>query len=909
MAETKSTKKNQPMLDPIAYRSDYPEEWIIWWTPATTEVTDKYVGEGTNNVYNPYNKDIMIADLDPNYQYGQPAKNINAVDDKYITTRNDNIASALYNEWKVSYNDVVNFLQWQQNWYNSTENDRATTISNVWNRLWQISADNKKEDTKADTSRMESDLNKDTSGVIYGKTTADSGNPEKGIQTSSDVNSAFKTMNEARIANVKTLLWMPPQQIAAALYSNTIPSDMQAMVDYQSYYPELWAEVQQYLKQYQWQDTVNAIASWADIPTNTNWTSAANNNIADFAADNAWYSSSMQDILKDVHQTLSSNTSASAANETMADIEEEMAVLNNRLKNLTKEANTVFKWDVPDYLVKAYVNNKTQEIQNQLSILSERYKYASSRYDKEVANAQWEKEYSLKERQVAVQEWQLALDAWKEKNGVSTTTTTTVNTNPTKSTSLSGRELPMTTHTRSEISAYIDQLVDMYNNWQIWNAQCWVWVQTYYLPFLWVSFGSISDRWNKLAMRNEWRDYTPQKWDIIIMASWTAPANWHMGIVTWITADGKVEYLDWNWLNGKKAEEPALRTIDPKSAKIQGYYNATKWFSEETASWSQWSDYDYTRFEQYRDATSETVKKAIAAEYWTTLQWMNNIVREALTNRNETVTDNPWELTWFDYVWLTDDQIADIEKKIWYNPNIEWELKKIIDKGIPTSWPAMQNVLKTVRAKDEKQLWQWIDHYQNKVNAEAAKAWEDILLLLAQLQNAYKDAGKLDEVTENWKTKIVFDTNITHWWGWHETWIKYEQLINQLLLNKVTEAREKWATFWQMTEYEWKILKDAASALKIKFWLWSSDESFSNAFFDLVDATWKLTNWTNTWPTASEWEKYVKQVKKESEWYMTWASTKEISKEDAQSWLNSWRQWWTTTWWRDDYVSNYSILQ
>ena len=188
MAETKSSKKNQPMLDPIAYRSNYPEEDIIWGEgKATRELNEKYIGEGANNIYNPYNKDITIADLDPNYQYGQPAKEIYAVDDSYITRRNDSIASALYNEWKVWYNDVVNFLQWQNNWYNSTEEDRAATISNIWNRLGQISSENPKEESKeADTSRMESDLNKDTSGVIYGKTTADSGNPEKGIQTSED---------------------------------------------------------------------------------------------------------------------------------------------------------------------------------------------------------------------------------------------------------------------------------------------------------------------------------------------------------------------------------------------------------------------------------------------------------------------------------------------------------------------------------------------------------------------------------------------------------------------------------------------------------------------------------------------------------------------------------------------------
>jgi hypothetical protein len=96
---------------------------------------------------------------------------------------------------------------------------------------------------------------------------------------------------------------------------------------------------------------------------------------------------------------------------------------------------------VPDYIVNAYINNRTQEIQDKLKVLSERYKYASNRYDKEVANAQanaqWEKEYDLKERQVKVQEDQMQLNWWKELNGISTTTPPTRNPNPKTSTSLS----------------------------------------------------------------------------------------------------------------------------------------------------------------------------------------------------------------------------------------------------------------------------------------------------------------------------------------------------------------------------------------------------------------------------------------------------------------------------------------
>lgn len=95
--------------------------------------------------------------MDPNYEYGQPAKEINAIDDKYITTRNDNIASALYNEGKTTRDDVVNFLQGQSNWFNSTDADRATTTENVWNRIGEFQKQNQQnEEQPAQQEQQES---------------------------------------------------------------------------------------------------------------------------------------------------------------------------------------------------------------------------------------------------------------------------------------------------------------------------------------------------------------------------------------------------------------------------------------------------------------------------------------------------------------------------------------------------------------------------------------------------------------------------------------------------------------------------------------------------------------------------------------------------------------------------------
>lgn len=58
---------------------------------------------------------------------------------------------------------------------------------------------------------------------------------------------------------------------------------------------------------------------------------------------NSTSSTNTADILKSVNSTLNSNDVASTASEQMASIENDMFNLQNRLKNLKREANTVFK--------------------------------------------------------------------------------------------------------------------------------------------------------------------------------------------------------------------------------------------------------------------------------------------------------------------------------------------------------------------------------------------------------------------------------------------------------------------------------------------------------------------------------------------------------------------------------------
>ena len=372
------------------------QQWQKGWMNA------KYTGEWVSNTYIEYNPDLTLADLDPNYLYWENARQQNRKEAGYIARRNDMIASALYNEWKVSREDVANFLSQQNEWMNSTEADRLNTIESVWKRLWQI----KPEEYQPDLSKAE-DIVKDTSGKIYWKTTAEEWNPKQWIDTLSDDNSVFKKMQEKQVKDVQDFVSQDYRNIATCVVEWTPYWDEQTWRDAQKYYPDFIAAVNEEVKRQRTQNAVNNISNWntdyvtSEMDTKKNSISSSVESMA------SQYSNSTKEtdsIKKDIENSVATNQTASEASDTMEKIEQEAAILKNRLKNLREEANSKFKWDAPDYLVNAYMNNKAQEIQNQLSILEDRYNAAYQRYTTQL-NEKWkQKQYDLEERQIKLQE-------------------------------------------------------------------------------------------------------------------------------------------------------------------------------------------------------------------------------------------------------------------------------------------------------------------------------------------------------------------------------------------------------------------------------------------------------------------------------------------------------------------------
>lgn len=583
MADKKNVQDElRQMTDPIVNREDYRIEWFdpsklqnadinisqygddssaknynnpsLWWWE-----NQKYTGENTLGSQVAYNPNATIEWLDPTYKYGQAAQMQNSAEANYIAKRNDEIASALYNAWKTSIQDVSDFLSWQEGWQYSNANERANTINAVWKRIGQIWEQNKEEtpEEKPEPNEdaikwMEEDLNKSTSGKLYGKTTADEWDPLNGITTLEDENSIYKKMNEARLQTFKNLEAMSDESIASAIISNSMSWDWQWMRDLMQYDYAKYERVKLAEKKMRWQMAVDAITNGKEDNSSVVDTTNTNTDLVNSAVSGASYATSATQLLQWIESILSSNDVASSAQELMQSIENDMAKLKNRMKNLRSEANTVFKWDTPDYLVNAYIANKTQEIQNQMSILEDRYNAAYTRYQSEVQQAQWQAEYDLKKQS-------LALEEYKAKNWTSSTT---------------NKKYSVAERNNNPTNMTVDFLKIMW-------AELWVdyevsddyfinsnWNKQYYWKLIWDPIErtiSILDKW----VANGKNPFTTTSWSYI-NELWLTKEKWmnmsHDEKVEmvkkrlpyeWGSMENMAYYLQQNWTDEKYDEQHA----------------------------------------------------------------------------------------------------------------------------------------------------------------------------------------------------------------------------------------------------------------------------------------------------------------------------------------------------------------
>lgn len=755
------------------------QQWQKWW------MNEKYTWEWVSNSYIEYNPDITLADLDPNYLYWENARQQNRKEAGYIARRNDMIASALYNEWKVSREDVANFLSQQNEWMNSTEADRLNTIESVWKRLWQIAP----EQPEVDLSKAE-DIVKDTSGKIYWKTTAEEWNPKAWIDTLADKNSVLTAMQEGRVQSVQDFVSQDYRNIAECIRSWATYWSEQTWRDAQQYYPDFIAAVNAEVKRLRTQENVQAIASgWkmttvADkVDTNTELTS--------YAVNNATSSTSATQLLKGIDSILESNDTAKSAQELMGSIEKDMATLKNRMQNLREEANKAFKWDVPDYMVNAYINNKSQEIQNQLSILEDRYNAAYNRYKTEVSNAQWEKEYELKERQVKIQEASQSLDEWKAKNGVTSSSSTSGWTWSAKMrTERNNNPTAMTTDVAKMLWGELG--VD----YEIWDAFVTASWQTLYTAKL---IGDPIETTIRLIDR-----WIANGIDPFYRANW----QWRWSYISsiWITKD--------KWVKMSPAEKA---DVIAKMLKHEwGSMENMLYYVENNDGWGEWN---------WWDGTYNPQDDAIYAKY---LSW------------NYT---KPWLETQTTAKWKTVSEF-DAEAHAWKNAQDEETQKRLESK--PSSWTrkdwasfSMEDTptFDTLTYDQQNIVYQLLNLNKNPNTLNKRQYWDDfekILSAVKEINPLWSDAQywEADKVRKEWNTSTKNGSNSRNW-------------------TAIATAKDIYDIAWEFGNAKWTDWNGMLNFLRSRL----SDEAYTKLLLNLEvlasEYAWALKG-NNAAPTEQE---------------------------------------------------------
>lgn len=592
----------------------------------------KYTGENTLGSQVAYNPNATVEGLDPNYLYWQEAQMQNSKEANYIAKRNDEIASALYNAWKTSIQDVNDFLDSQRGFYNSVWNERANTVTAVWKRIGQIAKQNEKSDepqaewdktpeqwNNDALNNMQSDLNKSTGGELYGKVTADQSTH---IKTLEDENSVYKSMNEARISTFKKLQGMSSEKVAYLMNEGKNIFSDQAMRDLMQYDPAKYEEIQKELKKIRGQEQIDKIS--------TNWKMDVTSQL-DSDVDNV--NSEMNNFVnstaseRDAGQLSTNLSNALSESEIVTWAREQMEVYKRKIQEiqdaadeLPKLANEYFKWDTPQYIINAFVSNRMQQYNKELqkyqnlynATLDEakfeisqtqwreemNYKWANLQADQNYKNANLElsrQEYELNRQKAAISNWQRNTDwsySYVDMSWIMHTL------------SKSDAEKVLNRDLYEKSTSYIDYWKNKIeeakaNNMELYWEQCEVMSDNYTRQYFGTEMRAEDWSWITTAKRKA--EYAtealPQRGFVAVWDYWIIQDDWknygHTGIVIdYDPVTGKFTTLESNFKKWKNWQP--IITIEEhsiNSSSLQGFWDPSKW--DPTKKWNSYAVDEY----------------------------------------------------------------------------------------------------------------------------------------------------------------------------------------------------------------------------------------------------------------------------------------------------------------------------
>lgn len=673
----------------------------MWWK------APKYQGEWVRTSDLDYNKNITTKDLQGE-RYWWASQQYGSQNPWYISRRNDNIASALYNEGRITREDVQDFLESQEWFWDSTPEERENTIESIWKRLGTKWEWLQEQPQQKDIFMWDRE---DDTWKLYWKNWPDTSRILQGTDTYGDDLSIWKSMQAARKANYDALNHMDNIEIAAMLYSWKTPYWEQAMRDLSVWNPAKYQEVQAELKKLYWEDVINSISEgeawiWNKFiesiektieSDKTDWVDSNSNERT------AEWVKSMLDV------SLESNQVAQNAKQEMMNINKDLAEIQNQIENLPLVARKVFKWDTPQDIVNAFINNQTQKLQNEASKLESRFNAAAEIYKTELANTQWELEYKLKKDEFEESKNQFRMNYAIQKEKATLDAVHWVNDGKGwvkwyKIVNWQIVEISDGTaynQYQSQVELNVQSALEMAKN----NADYWeceeftddlteasAWVRMVWIGEReWLSSTTAEEKAWYATQFDTFSDYIPQVWDVAVQINnWSNKVNkkrWHTMYVVWY--DENTWMVSLVWSNGLW---DLHHKVYSQQMSLSEFYWVKWWV------WF-WNPYKYAQ-------------RAAMASSWNQIENMYSPMQDTIDNLLAEYKAS-WKTNMFDNLWQFQEAYTLV-----YQDMTNWNLSELLDSW--AIWDLFRKIALDYANQYNETSWSWKEKISWAWNAIAA---------------------------------------------------------------------------------------------------------------------------------------------------------------------------------------------
>lgn len=402
----------------------------------------------------------------------------------------------------------------------------------------------------------------------------------------------------------------------------------------------------------------------------------------------------------------------------------------------------------------------------------------------------------------------------------------------------------------------------------------------------------IKATWLQSALE-QWEEWNTELWNQIANAyGLTVPGTWTMRTErnnnpTAMTTDvakslGAVEWVD--YVQGDKFPwDSKLYTArllgDPLETTIRIFDNAAEKGIPifYTKGWKQRWTYIAMTNDQWKALSDEQKKNVIYSmlqhEWWK---------MDAMSYYGEWGMSTGWIST----------------PEWWYFQWDEWAYETYL-----TKWtvPASVESNKSYWANKTERINNFIaaaHAYQKVKTKDSASNMLDSLKELKTLENAWNWLSWAQQtaiwtigLSERWENALIWGSNV--WWGAiSNVYALFNTVTAQWFIDTLVDSKKEWASYWQLSDREWTLLRSAWSSLSLK-----DPKNFSTKISSMVNNLYQ--NLKELWYTDAEINTAI--------WWNTVMSTNSGLSTSWSRWGNTWNNPWLNSFnqWSGTSLSGY----